>query len=89
VRPTFCEAPQDGNKFVQHRLWQDRSEVDALLRQGAHVYVCGDGRHMAPAVRETFVRIHQEASGATVGDAERWLENLEREAGRYAADVFA
>jgi cytochrome P450/NADPH-cytochrome P450 reductase len=89
VRPAYSEAPEGDVKFVQHRLWADRAEVTALVRAGAHVYVCGDGRHMAPAVRETCVRIYREAVGASAEDAEAWMDKIERETGRYVADVFA
>jgi cytochrome P450 / NADPH-cytochrome P450 reductase len=89
VRPAFCKAPQGDVVFVQHRLWKDRADVVELFQQGAHVYVCGDGQRMAPAVRETFVRIHHEAAGATMAEAERWFEQIERETGRYVADVFS
>ncbi|OYU44996.1 MAG: hypothetical protein CFE44_09860 [Burkholderiales bacterium PBB4] len=89
VRPAFCKAPQGGVVFVQHRLWKDRADVVELFQQGAHVYVCGDGHRMAPAVRETFVRIYHEAAGATMAEAERWFEQIERETGRYVADVFS
>lgn len=89
VRPAFFKAPEGNVSFVQHRLWQDRADVSELFRRGAHVYVCGDGRHMAPAVRETFVRIYQEAVGATPEAAEAWVEKIERESGRYVSDVFA
>jgi cytochrome P450 / NADPH-cytochrome P450 reductase len=40
-------------------------------------------------VRETFVRIYQEAVSATVDAAERWVDTVERETGRYVSDVFA
>jgi cytochrome P450/NADPH-cytochrome P450 reductase len=89
VRPAFYKAPQGDVTFVQHRVWQDRADVSALFRRGAHVYVCGDGKRMAPAVRETFVRIYQEAVGATPEAAEAWVEKIERETGRYVSDVFA
>ena len=89
VRPAFFKAPEGEVVFVQHRLWQDRAEVSELFRRGAHVYVCGDGKRMAPAVRETFVRIYQEAVGATPEAAEAWADQIERETGRYVADVFA
>ncbi len=48
----------------------------------------GDGRHMAPAVRETFVRLRSETAGLSLEEAERWMRGLERE-GHYLADVFA
>ena len=75
--------------FVQHRVWAERARVSELFRQGATVYVCGDGRYMAPAVRETLVRIYKEASGASDSDAERWADEVEHEHGRYVSDVFA
>ena len=89
VRPAFYKAPQGDVTFVQHRVWQDRAELAELFRQGAHVYVCGDGKRMAPAVRDTFVRIYQEAVGASVEAAEAWVDKIERETGRYVSDVFA
>ncbi|WP_179405596.1 bifunctional cytochrome P450/NADPH--P450 reductase [Burkholderia guangdongensis] len=89
VRPAFYKAPDGDVTFVQHRVWQDRADVAALFRDGAQVYVCGDGRRMAPAVRDTFVRIYQEAVGASADAAEQWMERIERETGRYVSDVFA
>jgi cytochrome P450/NADPH-cytochrome P450 reductase len=89
VRPAFYKQPAGDVIFVQHRVWQDRADVADLFRKGARVFVCGDGRHMAPAVRETFVRIYQEAAGATAEQAEAWIDKIERETGRYVSDVFA
>lgn len=89
VRPAFTFAPEGEVKFVQHRVWKDRADVAELFRQGATVYVCGDGRHMAPAVRDTLIRTYEEATGVTHAEAEQWVEQVEREHGRYVADVFA
>ena len=44
---------------------------------------------MAPAVRDTFVRIYQESGGVTADAAEQWVDRIERETGRYVSDVFA
>lgn len=89
VRPAFSSAPQEGVVFVQDRLWKDRAEVVALVKQGAILFVCGDGRQMAPAVHDTCVRIYQEATHCTWEEAERWMTEMERTHGRYVADVFA
>ena len=89
LRPAFYKAPQGDVSFVQHRVWQDRADLAELFRRGAHVYVCGDGKRMAPAVRDTFVRIYQEAVGVTAEAAEAWVDRVERETGRYVSDVFA
>ena len=78
VRPTFFKAPEGEQIFVQHRLWNERQEVAALVDSGASIFICGDGKNMAPAVKETLARI--------LG-AERFAE-LER-SGRIVADVFS
>ncbi len=88
VLPAFSQKEEQGIKFVQHRLWAERDRVAALLAAGAHVYVCGDAKAMAPAVRDTLARIRQHAGGGSPEDAVAWLTELERE-GRYVADVFA
>src|SRR5439155_23088861 len=85
VHPTFFRQPDGDIAFVQHRLWQERARVQALLARGAHLFVCGDGQRMAPAVRATLARIHQDATGASEEAASAWLGALERD-GRYAAD---
>jgi cytochrome P450 / NADPH-cytochrome P450 reductase len=89
LRPTFSAAPQGGVALVQERVWQDRAEVAQLFASGATVYVCGDGLHMAPAVRETIVRIYRDAQQVTFEEAERWADEIERQQGRYVEDVFA
>ena len=83
----FSTAPEDGVKYVQDRLWADRADVVELVKQGATVYVCGDGRHMAPQVRDTCAMIYQEATGATGADAAAWMDEVERASGRYVADL--
>ncbi|MCY1073954.1 bifunctional cytochrome P450/NADPH--P450 reductase [Archangium lansingense] len=88
VFPAFFRQERDGVTFVQHRLWEERARVGALLDTGARLYVCGDGRYMAPAVRETVARIHQERAGCTGDQAADWLREMEQQQ-RYLADVFA
>ena len=88
VLPAFFRQPEGEVSFVQHRLWKERERVRALLARGATVFLCGDGSRMAPAVRETLARLHQEAAGGSDADATRWLAELERE-GRLVVDVFS
>ncbi|MEV1286588.1 cytochrome P450 [Micromonospora sp. NPDC049679] len=89
VRPAFSAAPVDGVTYVQDRLWADRADIIDLVQEGAQFYVCGDGRHMAPAVHETCARIYSEATGASAEQADAWMTEMELEHGRYVADVFA
>ncbi|MFD4370105.1 bifunctional cytochrome P450/NADPH--P450 reductase [Streptomyces sp. NPDC058486] len=88
MRPTFMHAPVDGARFVQERIARESDEVWAALEAGGKVYVCGDGRRMAPAVREAFTAIHRERSGEGEEEAATWLEGL-IESGRYVEDVWA
>lgn len=89
VLPAFSQQAEGEVSFVQHRVWAERARVSDLFRRGATVYVCGDGRYMAPAVRETLLGIYREASGASDADAQRWADVIEHEYGRYVSDVFA
>merc|ERR1712127_462905 len=67
--------------YVQNKLreaFQDSDFKDLFLKQGAHVYVCGDAGSMAPAVRTTFEDF------LTV----EYVANMHKEA-RYQVDVWA
>ncbi|WP_427919198.1 bifunctional cytochrome P450/NADPH--P450 reductase [Streptomyces sp. cg40] len=88
MRPVFSEKPANGLRFVQHRIATEADEVWELLGAGAKVYVCGDGRHMAPGVREAFRSLYaQRTPGADGTAAEEWLRNLMGQ-GRYVEDVY-
>ena len=89
LRPAFSSQPDGDVTFVQHRVWKDRAEVAELFRGGAQFFVCGDGRYMAPAVRETFIRIYQRATQADDAAANAWADEMEHKHGRYVSDVFA
>jgi cytochrome P450 / NADPH-cytochrome P450 reductase len=81
----FSAVPGHPHRFVQDAIAAHAGEVWELLEQGAHVYVCGDGLRMAPAVRQTLLDIYRDRTGE---DGAAWLAGLEA-AGRYQQDVFA
>ncbi|RZA17462.1 MAG: cytochrome, partial [Proteobacteria bacterium] len=88
IYPAFSSLSQNGVSFVQDRIWQERDEVMSFFEAGAHFYVCGDGRFMAPAVKETFMRIYQSKSNCSAEEIERWFTDLEKNT-RYVTDVFS
>ncbi|WP_369167386.1 bifunctional cytochrome P450/NADPH--P450 reductase [Streptomyces sp. R28] len=88
MRPTFSCTPEDGARFVQDRIAKESDEVWAVLEAGGRVYICGDGRRMAPAVREAFMAIYREFTGAGDDEATAWLAAL-TESGHYVEDVWA
>jgi cytochrome P450/NADPH-cytochrome P450 reductase len=91
MRPAFSRAPQDGVRYVQDRIAADADEVWNLLGDPAkdtHVYVCGDGARMAPAVRGSFLDIYRARAGADDDQARDWLNGL-IESDHYVEDVWA
>ncbi|MBA0046345.1 cytochrome P450 [Mycobacteroides sp. LB1] len=90
MRPAFSRAAENGIRYVQDRIAADADDVWDLLGDPAkqtHVYVCGDGGKMAPAVREAFLHIYRERTRANDSQARDWLINLV-ETDRYVEDVW-
>lgn len=73
--------------YVQHKLKEQGRELYAWLREGAHLYVCGDATHMAKDVHEALVEVAVAHGGLSAEDARGWLAELLQE-GRYARDVY-
>lgn len=88
MRPAFSRAPENGVTFVQDRIAAEGAEVWELLERGGRVYVCGDGRRMAPAVREAFLDLYRKHTGGDEREAARWLAGM-LQSDRYVEDVWA
>lgn len=73
--------------YVQHRLLEQGASIHAWLRDGAHLYVCGDANHMARDVHEALLVIGQTHGGLDREQSAEWLAELMKE-GRYARDVY-
>ena len=74
-------------KFVQDALWAEQERVWAAIQDGAVIYLCGDGRYMAPAVRDTLLRIWMQQIGGEHAQGSEWLEGL-IDNGQFHQDVF-
>ncbi|PTS90988.1 reductase, partial [Sphingomonas sp. HMWF008] len=74
-------------KFVQDALWAEQDRVWAALQAGAHIFLCGDGKFMAPAVRDTLIRIQMQQVGDEHAQGSDWLNTM-IEDGRFHQDVF-
>ena len=74
-------------KYVQDSLWAEQDRVWLVLQAGAPIYLCGDGKHMAPAVRDTLIRIRMQQVGDEHAQGSEWLNTL-IEDGRFHQDVF-
>lgn len=75
-----------GAEYVQHMIQRLGDELFAWIDGGAHVFVCGDAREMAPAVR---LALRSVATGQ-LGSPEQgaaWMTRLQGER-RYREDVY-
>jgi cytochrome P450/NADPH-cytochrome P450 reductase len=91
MRPAFSRRPEDEIRYVQDRIAADADEVWAMLGDpdmDAHVYICGDGARMAPAVRGAFRDVYRRFTGADDEAAAGWLADLVN-TDRYVEDVWA
>ena len=74
-------------RFVQDALWAEQDKVWAAIEAGAAIFLCGDGRFMAPAVRDTLIRIWMQQIGGEHAQGSAWLNDM-IEQGRFHQDVF-
>ncbi len=90
MRPAFSRSG-DEVRYVQDRIAADAEEVWDMLGNpdnDTHVYVCGDGARMAPAVRAAFCDIYRSRTGADEDVARAWLAGLVS-TDHYVEDVWA
>ncbi|KAH7105038.1 cytochrome P450 [Auriculariales sp. MPI-PUGE-AT-0066] len=88
VHPAFSRESQASFncRYVQHRMWYDRSLIAEAFKIGARFYTCGSLR-VAQGIKDTFIRILDEHQLCDAGLlAEEMWARLQNQ--RYAADVF-
>ena len=57
------------------------------MQAGAHIYVCGDARHMAGDVHCILLEVLSEHGGMDMMESTTYMVNLETKA-RYQRDVW-
>lgn len=78
----------DGPKtYVQHRMKENTGDFYAWLRDGAHLYVCGDADRMAKDVDRALHDIVAEAGGMDAAAAHSYVNELIK-THRYVRDVY-
>jgi cytochrome P450/NADPH-cytochrome P450 reductase len=83
----FSSLEGHPHRFVQDALRAAADDVWDRIEEGAPIYVCGDGRHMAPAVRAALIEICQTKQALDHAASSAWLESLIQN-GLYHQDVF-
>ena len=83
----YSQVPGHPHRYVQDAIWDARDAVWDVVKNGGQIFLCGDGKYMAPAVRDTLIRIHADQTGGDHLSGSTWLEGL-IEDGVYHQDVF-
>ena len=73
--------------YVQDKLREEAANVWQWLKNGAHVYICGDAARMAKDVERALLDIIAGEGGMHADDAEEYLDEL-RQTRRYQRDVY-
>ncbi|MFJ3892550.1 molybdopterin-dependent oxidoreductase [Streptomyces sp. NPDC090083] len=84
---TAFSRDQRAKVYVQDRLREHGAEVWRWLREGAHLYVCGDASRMAKDVDRALRDIAVAHGGMDEGEAGAYLKQLAA-AKRYVRDVY-
>jgi len=74
--------------YVQDLMRNNADRILELIRDGAVIYVCGDGVAMEPDVRRSLTNFYAEEQDVTAEEAKIWMEALISD-GRYVLDVWA
>ena len=78
---------QEHKIYVQHRMWERRSELWQWLDDGAAILVCGNAKKMAKDVDACLANIGVSEGSLSPEAALRFLRQL-RHQGRYIRDVY-
>ncbi|CAF0757068.1 unnamed protein product [Adineta steineri] len=87
VKSVFSRQSNNGKKYVQDLLWEDRNEIASLYCNGARFYTCGSGRKVGTSVKTCFIKIIAEIKQCNEEEATKILEKISCD--RYNVDVFA
>jgi sulfite reductase (NADPH) flavoprotein alpha-component len=80
---------RDGDQkfYVQDRMREVGRDLWAWIADGAHIYVCGDAKHMAKDVERALVDIVAQFGARTPNEAASFIGELKK-SGRFQQDVY-
>lgn len=77
----------DEKVYVQHRMLEQSKELFEWLQDGAHLYICGDEKHMAHDVHHTLLSIIEKEGNMSPEQAKAYLGEMQQQK-RYQRDVY-
>jgi len=88
TRLSLAWSRDDQQKFyVQDRMREVGRDLWSWLADGAHIYVCGDAKHMAKDVERALVDIVAQFGARSTDEAITFVADLKKR-GRYQQDVY-
>ncbi|XP_030846857.1 NADPH oxidoreductase A-like [Strongylocentrotus purpuratus] len=84
---TAFSRDEEEKVYVQHLILQDGRMMWNMIQGGAHVYVCGDAKHMAADVHQAMLSAIKTEGCMTEEGALGYIKELE-ETHRYQKDVW-
>jgi len=80
---------RDGEQkiYVQDRMREVGRDLWAWLAEGAHIYVCGDAKHMARDVERALIDVVATFGVRSTNEAVAFVTDLKK-SGRYQQDVY-
>jgi sulfite reductase (NADPH) flavoprotein alpha-component len=81
---TAFSRDQDEKRYVQHLLLEKGQSIWNFLCKGAHLYICGDARHMA---KDVTAALHTIAEKHGNQDPKSYIKMLRKEK-RLLLDVY-
>ncbi|CAH2229778.1 jg5797 [Pararge aegeria aegeria] len=83
---SFSRCGNTESGYVQEAIKQNSEKLAKLILKGAHVYVCGDIKKMAPSVREAITECIA-TYGDEVNEPEEFIANMIKEK-KYLLDIW-
>jgi cytochrome P450 / NADPH-cytochrome P450 reductase len=84
----FSREPDKPKTYVQQAIAANGDAVWELLQKDAPIFVCGEASRMAPDVKQAFVDLFCQRTGASAADGKAWLTGLVANH-RYMEDIWA
>ncbi|VFP78945.1 Sulfite reductase [NADPH] flavoprotein alpha-component [Candidatus Erwinia haradaeae] len=78
---------QEDKIYVQDRIYARGKEIWNWIQDGAHLYICGNARHMAKDVEKALLKIIEKFGKMDSKTADNFLNDLRIEH-RYQRDVY-
>ncbi|BAT61360.1 putative bifunctional P-450/NADPH-P450 reductase 2 [Variibacter gotjawalensis] len=73
--------------YVQDLIKAEGTKIKKLFRDGAIVYVCGDGSRMEPDVKKVLAAMYGEETGSSEDNSLAWVDKMTSK-NRYVLDVW-